>query len=308
MPAGSSSSHAGPLANFSLSGAKLATLLEQHLPLYRAAAPFPHTVIEDLFSATALRAVAHEIPEKMLGTGCVPGAAACYRRRGTHFRKSELHDSAMGPHTRSVFEALRSRRFVAFLEKLSGINGLIPDPGFQGSGVHLTGRDGVLAVHHDFNFMLCKRLADGGGGGRSAPLYGECTRGLSEQAADQHRLHRRVNVFVYLNENWRESYGGHLELWNRNMSACERRIAPNFGRFVAFSSSDFSFHGHPQPMSRLPQHRMRRSIAFYYYTDVGRPVDECDGGDCVAFHDARWQTPNGCTECQTCGTEVKKKF
>jgi hypothetical protein len=118
---------------------------------YAAARPFPHTVIPDLFPMTPLRAVAEEIPERTSPSGCVPGAAACYRKFGTHYRKSELHHNAMGPHTRRLFAALRSPTFVRFLEMLSGIGGLVPDPGFEGSGVHLTGNGGVLAVHHDFS-------------------------------------------------------------------------------------------------------------------------------------------------------------
>ena len=111
---------------------------------------------------------------------------------------------------------------------------------------------------------------------------------------------RAQNVFLYLNHEWPDHYGGHLELWSRNMSSCRRRIAPALGRFVAISSTDFSFHGHPEPMSSLPPGRMRRSIAFYYYTASERPAGECEGGDCATFHDARWQDPVGCSSCNAC--------
>lgn len=59
-------------------------------------------------------------------------------------------------------------------------------------------------------------------------------------------------------------------LWNRNLTACVQRIKPKFGRFVAFSTTDFSYHGHPSPM-RIPGDRMRRSIAMYYYTRGAAP-------------------------------------
>jgi hypothetical protein len=289
--------HAGPHTNFTLSPLLLDRVLEAHTARYQAATPFPHAVLDGLFSRDALRTILQEVPEQMLSNGCVAGAASCYRRRGTHFRKSELHDESFGPYTRALFETLRSRRFVSFVEKLSGLSGLIPDPGYQGSGVHLTGPQGVLAVHHDFNFMLCRRRSSGG----HDRSYTDCSRGASEQGAGQHRLHRRVNVFIYLNEAWPDHYGGHLELWNHNMTSCEQRIAPLFGRFVAFSSTDYSYHGHPQPMA-LPPNRMRRSIAFYYYTDYGRGAEECDGGECDSFHDAQWQKPRGCGFCRVCGS------
>ena len=285
-----------------------------------SALPFPHAIIESLFPEKSLRALAAEIPETMLASGCVPGAAACYRKRGVHYRKSELHDAAQGPYTRALFATLRTRSFVQFLERLSGVHRLIPDPGFQGSGVHLTGPGGILKVHHDFNFMRCKRTesADGdyvwdhGGGSGGRVSYSDCRRGASAPSetmgdgssagdAGYSRLHRRVNVFVYINDDWPESYNGHLELWSRNMTTCVRRIAPTFGRFVVFSSTDFSFHGHPAPMP-LPPGRMRRSLAFYYYTEGDRPVAECEAGDCASFHDARWQDPVGCAHCRACAS------
>jgi Rps23 Pro-64 3,4-dihydroxylase Tpa1-like proline 4-hydroxylase len=47
---------------------------------------------------------------------------------------------------------------------------------------------------------------------------------------------RRVNTFLYVNPDWPDDFGGHLELWDRNMSECRQRISPKLGRFVAFSS------------------------------------------------------------------------
>jgi len=244
-------------------------LIPKHARSYQSATPFPHVVIEQMLPPEIVAAVASEISEVMLPSGCVPGASACYHKRGVHIGKSELHDRSHGPYTKALFAALRGRTFVRSLERLSGVHPLIPDPGYQGSGVHLTGKGGILKVHHDFNYMLCRELGveegagEGGGAGErrgarggeggasgSGSRFGDCVRGASHHvgggAERRHRLHRRVNVFVYLNADWPEHYGGHLELWNRNMTRCHRRIAPTIGRFVAFSSSDYSFHGHPQ--------------------------------------------------------------
>ena len=96
------------------------------------------------------------------------------------------------------------------------------------------------------------------------------------------------NAFVYLNPHWRDEYNGHLELWDRNMTGCVQRLMPSFGRFVAFSSTDFSYHGHPAPLTP-PDGRMRRSVAMYYYTKGDRPTDECYNHDCGRYHTTTWQ-------------------
>ena len=86
------------------------------------------------------------------------------------------------------------------------------------------------------------------------------------------KLDRRVNTFVYMNEDWPDAFGGHLELWNRRMDQCVQRIAPVFNRLVVFSTTDFTYHGHPEPLA-CPAHRSRRSFALYFYTN-GRPAGE----------------------------------
>ena len=148
----------------------------------------------------------------------------------------------MGPVTSPLLAEFNGQIFVDFLERLTGITGLIPDPHYEGGGLHQIRRGGFLKVHADFNRH--NRLP----------------------------LDRRVNVLLYLNRDWKEAFGGHLELWNRAMTGCEARVLPIFNRMVIFTTTDFAYHGHPDPLT-CPPNRARRSMAWYYYTN-GRPVSE----------------------------------
>ena len=38
------------------------------------------------------------------------------------------------------------------------------------------------------------------------------------------------SAIVYLNKDWKDEYGGQLELWNRDMTKCEAKIAPSATR------------------------------------------------------------------------------
>jgi Rps23 Pro-64 3,4-dihydroxylase Tpa1-like proline 4-hydroxylase len=92
-------------------------------------------------------------------------------------------------------------------------------------------------------------------------------------------LDRRLNLLLYLNRDWKEEYGGHLQLWTRDMGRCVVKVLPVFNRCVVFSTTDFSYHGHPDPLT-CPPGRTRKSIAMYYYTNgragggaLGRALD-----------------------------------
>ena len=87
------------------------------------------------------------------------------------------------------------------------------------------------------------------------------------------RLDRRMNVLIYLDHNWKESFGGSLELWDKKMVKCEKKIVPTFNRVVIFNTDDFSFHGNPEPVNCPDKFSTRKSIALYYYTN-GRPKSE----------------------------------
>ena len=165
---------------------------------------------------------------------------------------------------------------------------IIPDPFFRGSGLHYTASGGNLNIHADFNRYSVKRLK-----GWKALKFLRNSDGAWN-------LDRRVNTFIFLNEDWNSSYGGHLELWSKDMTSCHQRILPAFGRFVVFSSTDFSYHGHPNPLA-TPRGIGRRSMALYYYTNPyhkERPKEECLNEDCSGQgHSSLFADPVGCGRC-----------
>lgn len=135
---------------------------------------------------------------------------------------------------------MKSSEFIWFLEALTGIDNLIPDPHSYGSGLHHTVRGGHLGVHLDYNYH---------------PVL---------------KMWRRINVFVYLNEGWQEEWKGDLEFWSEDQSELLLAIAPLFNRLVIFEASEHSWHGHPDPLN-CPPEMARKSIAMYYYTVADNP-------------------------------------
>ena len=205
-------------------------------PLYRAADPFPHVVLDDfLFPLIADRMFA-EFP-------------AVADRQWTHYRhvnedKHGLPDpEAAGPAAAAVIAELLSARFVAWLERLTGRPRLLADPSLEGAGLHQSERGGFLNMHADFT--VHPRRPD---------------------------WRRRVNVLLYLNPDWPGSWGGQLELWDRRMSRCVRRVSPQHNRVVIFGTDETTFHGHPDPLT-CPQGQTRKSVALYYFSaETVRPV------------------------------------
>lgn len=234
---------------------------------YLKRTPFPHAMVDGLFPEDVLLAAAEEIPDNPQATpgGCVKGSTKCFIKDLRQQKKNAFEDeSKMGPATLTLFAFMKSPMFVHFLEKLTGIESIVPDPHYRGSGVHQTLSGGFLRLHADFNRY------------------------------EKYDMHRRVNAFIFLNPNWQDSYGGHLELWSRDLKHCEAKIRPDLGRFVVFSSTDFSYHGHPNPLT-CPPNRSRRSLALYYYTH-NRPKEECLNNDCYLAHSTLFQT-GACKEC-----------
>jgi hypothetical protein len=216
---------------------------------YREAKPFPNLVLDGLFDAAVLRAIVREFP----GPG-VDGIEKHDDGVYVRLKHNTTWESAFGPYTRGLLQEMTGPRVLLALERMSGISGLIGDPYLFGGGLHFTARGGKLAIHADFN--------------RHPKL----------------NLDRRLNLLIYLNEDWNEANQGWLELWDRDMQGAVARIAPTFNRTVIFSTTSFSFHGQPEPVLG-PDGLVRRSVALYYYTN-GRPDGETNAHD----HSTLWQS------------------
>jgi Rps23 Pro-64 3,4-dihydroxylase Tpa1-like proline 4-hydroxylase len=194
---------------------------------YRLAEPFPHIVIDDFIDPDLLRKV-HD------GYPATEGKQFFDRDQERFKFQFQPQESSSGL-VRNLFAELNGQAFLAFLKELTGINGLLSDPYFEGGGLHETKRGGHLGVHADFN------------------LHGRMA------------TERRLNLLVYLNQDWDPEYGGQLELWDRQMNECVVSVEPVLGRAVIFNTALDSYHGHPDPLN-CPPSRTRRSMATYYYT------------------------------------------
>src|SRR5271155_4839619 len=214
---------------------ELLSLAQANAEKYATATPFPHIYFDDFLPTKAAEAALRDFPE--------PRQVKWSEFDSPQEKKLAFDVVERLPvAVRDVLYFMNSRPMLEFLEILTGINGVIPYPYYVGGGLHQIKPGGKLAVHADFNHH--KRL----------------------------NLERRINVLIYLNKDWKEEYGGHFELWNKDMTRAEQKILPLFNRCAIFSTTSTSYHGHPDPLS-CPPDRTRKSIATYYYSN-GRPEEE----------------------------------
>ena len=217
------------------------------------AEPFPHLALDGLFRPDFLQTVA----ESYYG-----GDDPRWHRFADQSREVKLQiDDArhFPPPVAALVDVLYSAPFLRLLAQVTGVPGLIPDPYFYGGGMHQILPGGKLAVHADYNLH---------------PVM---------------QVERRLNLLIYLNEDWDDAWGGHLELWERDMSACRHRIAPRFNRTVVFRTDSTSFHGHPDALT-CPAGRARRSVALYYYTRIREETDATTGGHSTLFRERPGET------------------
>ena len=196
------------------------------------AEPYPHVVIDGLWVDDFLRSVADEIPiiEKWTGEKNFFGSV----------QKRWLSDwQNFPPITYEFLTVLNSGDFCDLVSKITSEKNITADPYLEGGGVHSTGPGGFLRMHADFNWH--QRL----------------------------QLFRRINVLIYLNMDWKDSYSGDLLMAQKQDDGSlivKKRISPIFNRTVIFITDDASIHGHPEPLT-CPEKVRRNSIATYYYTD-----------------------------------------
>lgn len=153
------------------------------------------------------------------------------RRHHLYSRHKETRTSQLAWPVEQALRRLESEEMRVYLQQLTGIGPLFSDAERFGGGQHVIWSRGKLGIHADFTHH---------------------PRTMQRRA---------LNLLLYLNKDKQE--GGWLELWDKEMRACQVRIEPTFNRAVIFATSTTSYHGHPDPLPRGP----RCSLAVYYYVN-----------------------------------------
>jgi len=238
---------------------------EELMGEYAFAEPYPHIVIDNFLPAEMAEQLLARFPED------AKAHDKTYQKGygGTHKRQILPYDCDV--YMRNAFAFFNSAPMLQFLEGVTNIRGLLPDPYFSGGGLHETSNGGLLGIHADFR-------------------VNESLQTL-----------RRVNLLIYLNKDWQDSYGGMLELWDRDMTSMVKSVAPIFNRCVIFNTDEDSFHGHPDPLT-MPEGVSRRSIALYYYTAV--PISNDSGESRHTLYVAR---PNDSEQVKADVKKLAKK-
>jgi len=207
---------------------------------YAKADPFPHIVFDGVLPDELIQQVVARFPKGERKSDGV------FNIGYGGENKRQILPEDCDSFSRELFRFFNSQPVLQFLEGLTGIRGLLPDPYFKGGGYHETTRGGLLGVHADFRIN------------------------------DELHVQRRLNMLIYLNPEWKEEWFGLLELWSRDMKTCVSKVAPLLNRCVVFSTEADTWHGHPDPLA-TPDGVARRSIALYYYTASQKIYSETPG-------------------------------
>lgn len=218
---------------------------------FLAAQPFRHCVIEDFLAPGFADALLAGFPAFDRGNAINEDGVAAGKSTVERIR-------TLGPAWATLDDCIQSPAFLALVERITGIDGLLYDPDYFGGGSH-ENRDGQsLDTHIDFNHH---------------PATG---------------WHRRLNLIVYLNHEWEDDWGGSLELRRDPHDPDTDQavtITPLFNRCVIFETTEHSWHGFP-PI-RLPETRRslsRKSVALYFYSRE-RPAAELASAHSTVYVD-----------------------
>jgi|TARA_B100001093_G_scaffold371112_1_gene356078 hypothetical protein len=155
----------------------------------------------------------------------------------------EYNDVTKTPVQDAVIDALHSSTFIKWLQEVTDTVDLIPDPHLIGAGYVKSLTGDSLKVHCDFNWN------------------------------EQIRLHRMLSLVIYLNDDWKEEWGGQLQFYDRERQTVHSKVPVGNGNAVIWSYDNFAFHGYPDPMTN-PKNTSRKALRLFYYVSNAKHDDK----------------------------------
>jgi hypothetical protein len=162
-----------------------------------------------------------------------------FTRNGSYML--ECNNFKYSPNIRELVLNLNSGEFLNWLEGITGLNKLVPDPHLIGAGLMRCFTGHSLKLHTDFNWN------------------------------EQIHLNRALSIILYLSPEWDESWGGHLEFWDFKKTECLHRIEPKPNRLLIWNYHHQLIHGHPKPLT-CPEGKSRDGLRLFYFTSNATPI------------------------------------
>ena len=208
---------------------------------FTRAQPFPHFTFDGLLDDAYFRRLQQEFPPF--------DPANALNDFGKPGGKAVCSRPAqIGPAYAELDSLFQDRQFLSWMGRATAMEDLLYDPDYYGGGTHENLSGESLDPHVDFNIH------------------------------PRTRWHRRLNLILFLNDEWSADWGGSLRLqrdpWGPVAEDQIVEITPQANRCAVFETSERSWHGFPRitiPDSHTD--RTRRTIAVYFYSH-DRPAHE----------------------------------
>ena len=191
--------------------------------------PISYILIDNFLNDTTYKIISKEYPDK-------PDKTWWKYENPLEVKYANDNISEYPENTQNLFYALSHHKIITKLENIFNIPNLEYDPYCHGGGLHMMPKYGRLNMHLDYEIH---------------PITNK---------------KRRLNIILYMNDEWNESWNGDTQLWDKAMSKCMVKSFPKGNRALIFVTNDNSWHGIPDKII-CPEDVFRKTIAFYYVSE-----------------------------------------
>jgi hypothetical protein len=215
--------------------------LSRYRERFQCAQPYRHLVIDRFLTPDFAEACLRDFP------AFNPALAKNEIYEGVWGKAVNTKIREISPTYDELYAMIGSQDFLTVMSELTGIPDLLLDPKLYGGGTHENRHGQSLDAHVDFNYD------------------------------EAQKLHRRLNLIIYLNIDWKPEWGGSLEVHSDPRDPKNDKILSyvcSFNRAIIFETNEHSWHGFPEiDLPESERHQSRKSLSIYLYTK-DRPEEE----------------------------------
>jgi len=181
-----------------------------------------------------------------------------FTRKGSHML--EFNKIEMAPEAFNFVNYMHSANILMWLESLTGIEGLIPDPYLTGAGYSKSFAGDTLKIHTDFNWN------------------------------DKLKLHRALSLIIYLTPDWRPEWKGGLEFYDKERQNISFKATCLFNQCLIWKYNKYGYHGFEEPLS-CPNNINRTTFRLFYYTSNSTYIKDDEPHRSLYWFDDATKTP-----------------